>query len=747
MKRTIKIELLSDACPGSGVGHAGVIDRDFVVDDLGLPFIPGRRLKGLLRDAYEDIAPYRDGVLSAAEVFGDAGAKTPAKVSINDARLSGYSRLREWLSSVKAGKRPTVFRADVVRAYSAVRRQNAINRSTGSSLDDHLRVTRVIGAGTAFEASVSFPESGSASSAVRDSVKALKQFGSSRTRGLGEVRCSLDDVSRSKSSIRGTAFINHGRMHYRISLQSPAIFPQASGDPNSVTSREFIPGSAILGVFANLWPDKDGEFFDIFFRGEVRFLSAYPVASEQRAIPIPAAIRQVKSSEDDFVDVTEGWASDVALRRTRGWCSGGILGPSRSAARVSVAKRFSYHHQRSDDRRIGRAISSEKSRRPVSHGNASSGSFFGYEAIEEGQVFEGVILGDEAILRRLATHLDKIAPGGPRLGRSRSAEYGGDAIWTWLDEAEREGEREVQSWQRSDEDVADLHGEVFRVTLLSPVAWFNDEGHPAPTFPWEELIRTLKIKSLTVEQEYSRTRLQSGYLSHQGLPRQQMPSLEMGSVFVVRANEPVSSTRLLAAEAQSFGVRTEEGFGRVCLELIGRDDDSRTPALRKPAPAVAGSVELQDSSDPAYSLAVKVFMRAVLEEAKTLAANHASEDAGEIHSIPYNQLARLLQIFEQNEITQISEKLNNLKEKSRKGLGIIHPKILKTMTEPANSTPGDSLYRRIYQGVLAAPHWEWHRVFRKTGSPESTAIDRNRAIRLYLLSYVRALMEYNRVRR
>ncbi len=69
------------------------------------------------------------------------------------------------------------------------------------------------------------------------------------------------------------------------------------------------------------------------------------------------------------------------------------------------------------------------------------------------------------------------------------------------------------------------------------------------------------------------------------------------------------------------------------------------------------------------------------------------------------------------------------------------------MTEPANSTPGDSLYRRIYQGVLAAPHWEWHRVFRKTGSPESTAIDRNRAIRLYLLSYVRALMEYNRVRR
>ena len=50
------VKLLSPLCAGSGTGRAGVVDREVIFDpDTGLPQIPGRRLKGLLRDAYAQL--------------------------------------------------------------------------------------------------------------------------------------------------------------------------------------------------------------------------------------------------------------------------------------------------------------------------------------------------------------------------------------------------------------------------------------------------------------------------------------------------------------------------------------------------------------------------------------------------------------------------------------------------------------------------------------------------------------------
>ena len=47
----LRITLLSDAGPGTGEGRAGAIDREVPHDNFGLPVLPGRRLKGLLRES------------------------------------------------------------------------------------------------------------------------------------------------------------------------------------------------------------------------------------------------------------------------------------------------------------------------------------------------------------------------------------------------------------------------------------------------------------------------------------------------------------------------------------------------------------------------------------------------------------------------------------------------------------------------------------------------------------------------
>ena len=62
----LKIELLSDTCIGNGNGMGSLIDNDIVHDRYGLPYIPARRLKGLLKSA----------ALEANSVFGDVFASS-----------------------------------------------------------------------------------------------------------------------------------------------------------------------------------------------------------------------------------------------------------------------------------------------------------------------------------------------------------------------------------------------------------------------------------------------------------------------------------------------------------------------------------------------------------------------------------------------------------------------------------------------------------------------------------------------
>ena len=49
------LELKSPTLIGSGSGFGAEIDTDIVFDELGLPYIPSKRIKGCLRDAIKEI--------------------------------------------------------------------------------------------------------------------------------------------------------------------------------------------------------------------------------------------------------------------------------------------------------------------------------------------------------------------------------------------------------------------------------------------------------------------------------------------------------------------------------------------------------------------------------------------------------------------------------------------------------------------------------------------------------------------
>ena len=50
MNHKINVKLKSDALIGSGEGFGAIIDTDVVFDEVGIPYIPGRRIKGCLKD-------------------------------------------------------------------------------------------------------------------------------------------------------------------------------------------------------------------------------------------------------------------------------------------------------------------------------------------------------------------------------------------------------------------------------------------------------------------------------------------------------------------------------------------------------------------------------------------------------------------------------------------------------------------------------------------------------------------------
>ena len=447
MNLLLKIKLLTDACPGSGMGYAGVIDRDFLADEFGLPYIQGRRLKGLLRDAYVEVKEHRNNGPSIDEIFGIA--TSPGRVDVDDARLAGNARMRTWLKAM-GGTRPTVYRHDVSEAFSGLRRQTAIDRATGAARKNSLRVTRVLTKGLEFQALIQVPEK--YRDAIADSARALKLMGASRTRGLGRVSCTVAEAMP-EPSIHGTAEVIRGRLHYRLKLRRAAIFPQAASDPNTIASRDYVPGAAILGLFANAWGEKDPEFMRIFFGGETRFLNAYPVIDDARSIAVPAAIRQIKGRED-YVNFAKAWGEEQ-VRRVGGWCQGSVLSGTTSE-KTSVAIDFHYHHQRSDDRRIGRAIGSEK--KSPEHLGASEGAFFAYEAVEAGQKFEGAILGKEEDLKKLAAAINSKA--NLTVGRSRASGYGGNVKLQWLSLREAggldHGGRELIGWRSRYENEEDV---------------------------------------------------------------------------------------------------------------------------------------------------------------------------------------------------------------------------------------------------------------------------------------------------
>jgi CRISPR/Cas system CSM-associated protein Csm3 (group 7 of RAMP superfamily) len=201
VRLNLRLELLSDTLIGSGEGWGANINSDVVFDEFGLPLIPGRRIKGSLREsALEVIEMFEKSGMTRASrqdidrLFGKTGKDRPGAISFSNCYLDDYLSNREWIKWLMK-KYPKYFSKEIIlHTFSLVRQQTAIN-ADGTAKDNSLRSLRVLKKGLVFFGNMETSNTiepdqlGLLSFAARN----LRYLGTNRNRGFGYIGCSVLD--------------------------------------------------------------------------------------------------------------------------------------------------------------------------------------------------------------------------------------------------------------------------------------------------------------------------------------------------------------------------------------------------------------------------------------------------------------------------------------------------------------------------------------------------------------------------
>jgi hypothetical protein len=193
--------LLSDATFGRGEGLAGLVDQEVDHDELGLPCLEGRTLKGLLNEECANIlyALERQGKdtspweAAAQRLLGGPGSTLDddARMRVGPAQLP--ADLREAVQQAVETRDARLRPADILDSLTAIRRQTAVDEASGAPETGTLRAMRVVLRQTPFEARLTFvkePE-GMDLPLLAACALALRRAGTGRNRGRGRLQTAL----------------------------------------------------------------------------------------------------------------------------------------------------------------------------------------------------------------------------------------------------------------------------------------------------------------------------------------------------------------------------------------------------------------------------------------------------------------------------------------------------------------------------------------------------------------------------
>ncbi len=205
------------------------------------------------------------------------------------------------------------------------------------------------------------------------------------------------------------------RLEFKIETLSPVVISAASNSTLMTGSHDEISGSAIRGILGARYVQEKklgdtahaDETFQKLFYGGLKFLSATPAIDNKRSFILPLSLQRGKKGtkgENTILDLMTVNKTPAGYKSLRGY---GIVDGDK-IFNTSIQKNIFMHMSRSEPKeRIS--------------GKSEEGHIYNYEALDEGQIFFGQILGAEDDLKDLNLENKNFET---RLGRSKFTQYG-----------------------------------------------------------------------------------------------------------------------------------------------------------------------------------------------------------------------------------------------------------------------------------------------------------------------------------
>jgi len=551
VKKRLKITLKSDMCCGTGTGNGVMVDTETSFDELGLPVIPGKRLKGLLRECCEFLADHDKGVSKrdVERLFGTNSLSNPSDsnsgiIRVSNGVIDDYPEIKKELLNLPPYIKTIVTKNTIEKTFTQLRSQTAIDENEIAD-DLSLRTIQTIKRDTKFYAdiSLSVPTGDKSDVDLIDRcAKLLRQIGLNRTRGYGEVKCELlpeeicvDEELKIDYSPKNKICV----APYTIRLLDDVVIAAGSNQ-----SKDYISGSMVIGAFAK-YTEKYDWFQKVVLEDTV-FSNAY-IAHKRgntnyTCQPMPLSCYEIKYREDQVYNLADGHKRNDDEQYVQ-------------------SKGYAYHY----DyvwwyKEVGKAVEYHNAV------NAKEPQLFTYSKILKGQFFQGEIEANEGALtalKEVLSHRDhRLLFGG-----SKSAQYAA-AEFIMDDPTEKK-------------DIPKPIRQKMRTEFLSDVIVYDDFGNNSSktadlvALIKEELRRSCPDLDFECTKIYTKFVTVGGFNKTWSLPRQQYTAFAKGTVLELSMGS--DSTEKKVVPSGRVGLLTNEGYGLFAL----RESNQKTKGSEK----------------------------------------------------------------------------------------------------------------------------------------------------------------------
>jgi len=509
---------------GSGQGYASYVDTDVCFDKNGVPFIPARRLKGVLRDAAEYI-----GVDNATIdlLFGKIANESPGALTVCNASLN---------VDLPQNDPPHLVLNKYTRVLSNTRLDNGI-ADIGS-----LRMIRVVNryssdreeqkltADCFIDYTLEKEKHKKLEELMNEICLAVRNIGMKRSRGLGAVRLEFEREGKKpikkKDAVANTleqanATVNKIELEYTITAKAPLMLPNQRNDD----SETFISGTLIQGAILSKLP-KEGfdEAVHKWFLGP----DAICVSNAYIDCGVPSPNFFVELKPSGKLTTTFNILPDELKDEQKKKLKGEYIVYTDAANRVKTKTETRYHHRREKE--------------------DMKEQLYPQNAISERQSFVGKISCNASNVDKLY-EIAKLLNGDIWIGRSKTAEYGRCEIEV------KKAREDVFS-----ENISLTTGESVFFVFESDALLMNKAGIYSTRR--EDIISAFNLDSRYSYADASLdVTVRGGYNGVWNLKRPSVPCVKAGSYIEFMYNgEDESKQRCF-----SVGERLSEGFGRVKL--------------------------------------------------------------------------------------------------------------------------------------------------------------------------------------